>query len=313
MDKKEIGGYFELELNSGQDYHDQAIKLNSARNCLKYILAAQKPKHIYIPSYCCDSLIEPIISEKINYSFYHINADLELINPPKLSKDEKIIYVNYFSLKNEYVTKIASLYREKLIIDNTQAFFEKPIHGIDTIYSPRKFFGVSDGGYLYTNIFLNENLEQDYSQQRFLHLTGRIEQSASNYYNFYKKSDESLTNQPIKRMSTITQRILKSINYNQISLIRQRNFWFLHSLMKEKNLFNIKNNDFIPMNYPFLSTESTLRNRLIDNKIYTAQYWKCALPRASPIEKDIIENITFLPIDQRYGLDEMKNIHESIN
>ena len=33
------------------------------------------------------------------------------------------------------------------------SLFEKPLKNIDTIYSPRKFFGVSDGGYLYMNHF----------------------------------------------------------------------------------------------------------------------------------------------------------------
>lgn len=44
-----------------------------------------------------------------------------------------------------------------IILDNTQSFFQKPISGIDTIYSCRKYFGVPDGAYLSTNILLMMN------------------------------------------------------------------------------------------------------------------------------------------------------------
>ena len=43
---KEIGGYFELELASKEEYHTSAIKLNSGRNAFKYILKAQNIKKI---------------------------------------------------------------------------------------------------------------------------------------------------------------------------------------------------------------------------------------------------------------------------
>ena len=35
---KEIGGYFELELTKGIEYHSELLKLNSGRNAFKYIL-----------------------------------------------------------------------------------------------------------------------------------------------------------------------------------------------------------------------------------------------------------------------------------
>ena len=44
-----IGGYFELELRSGERYHKDALCLNTARNCFEYILLARKYKKVYIP------------------------------------------------------------------------------------------------------------------------------------------------------------------------------------------------------------------------------------------------------------------------
>lgn len=45
---KEIGGYFELELPLSQEYHNNAIKLNSGRNAFKYILKSQNITKVYI-------------------------------------------------------------------------------------------------------------------------------------------------------------------------------------------------------------------------------------------------------------------------
>lgn len=83
---KELGGYFELELNQGEHYHKNALALNSARNCFKYILKVKQPSKVYIPAYCCDSLIEPLQAENIDYAFYHINEQFELLDLPKLNK-----------------------------------------------------------------------------------------------------------------------------------------------------------------------------------------------------------------------------------
>lgn len=252
---KELGGYFELELNQGEHYHKDGLALNSARNCFKYILKAKQPSKVYIPAYCCDSLIEPLIAENIDYAFYHINEKFELLDLPKIKPNEKMLYINYFALKSEYVSRLHTHYGDALIIDNTQAFFEMPIEGVDTFYSPRKFFGVADGGYLYTDTLLQEDFEQDHSAGRFTQLLGRYENTASEFYNHYQTSENALINQPIKWMSKLTQGILKSLDYEKIALTRQRNFWALHSQLKNSNLYSeMALTNFVPMVYPFKRT-----------------------------------------------------------
>ena len=37
-----IGGYFELELPHGQEFHSNAIALNSGRFCFEYLLKCRK-------------------------------------------------------------------------------------------------------------------------------------------------------------------------------------------------------------------------------------------------------------------------------
>lgn len=301
---KELGGYFELDLDQSEHYHREALALNSARNCFKFILKAKKPSKVYIPAYCCDSLIEPLIAEKIDYVFYHINENFELLDLPQLKPNEKLLYINYFALKSDYINHLYAYYGNAIIIDNTQAFFEMPIQGVDTFYSPRKFFGVADGGYLYTDTLLADDLEQDHSATRFSHLLGRYETTASEFYNDYRASENSLINQPVKWMSKLTQGILKSLDYAKIALARQRNFWVLHSQLNSSNLYtNIDLTGFVPMAYPYKTPNSQLRGKLIDEQVYIAKYWAEAVDRVQPQERELIEGILYLPVDQRVEIE----------
>lgn len=306
---EELGGYFPLELRKGEHYHREALALNSARNCLKYIVKAQRPSKIYLPAYCCDSLLEPLEYEEVEYDFYHINAQLELIKFPNLKSGERLLYINYFGIKFDYVKYLHRHYGSALIVDNTQAFFEKPIYGVDTFYSPRKFFGVTDGGYLYTSVYLDEVLEQDQSRDRFAHLLGRHENNANIFYPEYQKNEGFLVNQPIKIMSELTQRILASLCYEQIALTRQRNFWMLHAALVHSNEFKeFPIGEFVPMVYPYCNNDSNLRRRLLENKIYVAKYWSDAAGRANPHESYMIDKAIYLPIDQRVDIIELNKI-----
>jgi hypothetical protein len=307
---KEIGGYFELELASKEEYHTSAIKLNSGRNAFKYILKAQNIKKIYIPNFICNSIIEPLVELSISYEFYNIDSNFEIIQEIDLLKDERILYVNYFALKFQYVKQLADKYQNNLIIDNTQDFFEKPLKNIDTIYSPRKFFGVSDGGYLYVNHLLEELLTFDESYIHSVQLLGRAEKEASLFYNKYKKAEQRLINQPIKKMSNLTNKILTSIDYESIKQKRKENFEYLHNELKEINLLeniDIKSTPFI---YPFITNNLQLRENLIKNKIYIAKYWSEVLDRdsISNVEIDFVNKLIPLPIDQRYDFDDMYRI-----
>lgn len=68
--------------------------------------------------------------------------------------------------------------------------YDDPISGIDTLYTCRKYFGVPDGGYLYTNRHSDIILEQDESYNRMEFLMGRFEKSANEFYNDYRNNEE---------------------------------------------------------------------------------------------------------------------------
>jgi len=159
--------------------------------------------------------------------------------------------------------------------------------------------------------FLNKELKVDSSYESSIQLVGRIDQDASEFYKYYQKSENRLINLPIKFMSKLTKRILGSIDYKDVQVKRERNFDILHRELKKYNKLKIEIEDMsTPLIYPFMSEDKTLRDKLIANKIYVAQYWCEVLKRKklTDIEKLFVNQIIPLPVDQRYNSEDMHRI-----
>lgn len=311
-----IGGYFSLELPLREEYHKEAIRLNTGRNCLEYILRVRGYKKVYIPYYTCEVILEPFKKLGIPYEFYHIDIHFEIRDRFTLKADEALLYTNYFGLKQRYAEQLAEKFGSRLIVDNTQAFYAKPLNGIDTFYTCRKFFGVADGAYLYTDKLLEDEFEQDESWNRMTHLLKRIDLSAEQGFADFRRADDGLDNQPIRKMSKLTQRIMQSIDYEAAANMRRENYLILQeALGGENNLTLPLDDDAVPMVYPFLAPIKGLREKLIENKIFVARYWPNLLEWTT---KDDIEYLVAfqmqpLPIDQRYCENDMKLIISIIN
>lgn len=315
---KPIGGYFELELNNNHTiYHDDALLLNSGRTSLEYILKSNKFKKIYIPFYICDVTLQPLIRQKVAYEFYHLDENF-LPGIKSIGSNEVLLYVNYFGLFNKNVETVSELYKN-VIVDNSQAFYAMPLKNTPTFYSPRKFFGIPDGGFVYTNNRLELNLETDSSKDRITHLITRIEEGAEAGYKNFKENDAKLNNLSLKKMSKLTERLLQNIDFKKIYLIRNTNFNFLHNTLQNKNEFSSYielGNHNGPMIYPFLIKRgNSLREYLIKNKIFTAIYWPNVIKwvEKGSFENYLTQNLIALPIDQRYSLDDMNVILDIIN
>ena len=313
---KPIGGYFELELRKGEHYHKNAIKLNTARNCFEYVLRTCHYTKVYIPYYTCEVMLEPIQKLCVDYEFYHINEKLEPTILPKLNENEAFLYTNYFGLKQECVKRLASKYGNQLIVDNAQAFYAEPLSGIDTFYSARKFFGVPDGAYLYTDKPLQQESTQDYSFERMSHLLKRIDLGAEAGYQDFRKNEGAFCNQEIKKMSKLTEAILCGIDYEVGKNKRRENYKQLEEAFGDSNQMHLEMDLIsVPMVYPYLLENcEVLKKKLFENKVFVATYWPNVFEwcKESEWEYTLAKDTCFLPIDQRYGLNEMKQLITAI-
>lgn len=314
MVEREIGGYIEFEYYHGKMFHDNAIALNCGRNALAYLLKARNIDRLWIPKFICDSVTGVCEREGISYSFYSIGLDFLPVSDVKLGEADWLYLVNYYSqLDNETIAGYVEKYK-RVIVDNVQSYYQPPLPNVDTIYSCRKYFGVPNGAFLYTDVRLEDELPTDESFEQMHYLMGRFEKSAFEYYGEYVANEEQFASEPIKQMSKLTRNLLCALDYEHIKEVRENNYRFLHKELGCINELKLKD-DLGTFMYPFMIENGDyIRERLQDKKIYIPTLWQDVFGwcKKSEIEYLMAENILPIPIDQRYGIETMKYLADTI-
>ncbi len=307
----EIGGYIEFERYFGKMLHEDAVALNYARNALLYLCKAKGIKKIAIPKFLCDSVGVVCRKNGIEYQYYSITDEFIPKNIT-FESDEWIYIVNYYGqLSNERIKEFKKKY-DRIIVDNVQAYFQKPVDGVDTIYTCRKFFGVPDGAFLYTDRLLDDELPLDESFKKIHYLLGRFERKASEFYSEYTAHEKSAENEPIKHMSKLTENLLRGIDYEAVKKRRTDNFRLLHNEFESINRLKLTVPEGAFMYPLYVDNGAELRKRLQAEKIYIPTLWLDVFDvcKEDEPEYDMAKNILPLPVDQRYGANEMKYIRE---
>lgn len=311
--QKEYGGFIELEHYHGDMLHKDGIKLNSAQNCLRYLIRKWHIKTIWLPYFLCDSVPGGCHKENIEVKYYHIDENLRPVFPENAAQEDWMYIVNYYGQLHD---QELLAYKEKfdnLILDNVQAYYHKPEADIPAIYSCRKFFGVADGGIITGVRDSDGGYEKDYSYGRMEFLMGRFEKGANPFYGQYVENNELVGELDIMEMSSLTENLLRSLDYDRIRKVREENFIFLHDVLGEVNALNI-HCPKAPFMYPlYVGNGPAVRKQLIANRIYVPRLWPLEYHSDSiPVEQRLSDNILPIPCDQRYGKDDMKYITEVI-
>lgn len=310
---QEIGGYIELDTYKLPMLHSDGIKLNCGRNALAYLIETRKITKLLVPKFMCDSSDLVYKNYNIKVRRYNIDINFKPIDLD-LKDDEWLYLVNFYGqLSNDYIKELKSKY-ERVILDNAQAYFQEPIPGIDTIYTCRKFFGVADGAILYSDLLIERELEIDESFKRMNFLLGRFERTASEFYSEYAENNDIFFNEPIKRMSKLTENLLHGIDYSYVKEKRTENFQYLHAALKNVNKLTLTIPEGAFM-YPLLiDNGADIRKKLQAQKIYIPTLWPSVYDvcEENELEYNMAKNILPLPVDQRYGREEMNMIIENI-
>ena len=312
-----IGGYFELEFPQPKaPLHPQAAMFQSARAAYLALLRAGKPKRVWMPHYICSTMLMSMDKAGVEAVFYKIDADFYPAEEIELQDGDWLLYVNYFGICNANVTKLLTQFdRERVIIDASQALFAPPADCLATIYSPRKFFGIPDGGMLVASIPVDAPSLQDKSSfDRSIPLLKRLAFTPEDAYLDHRRAEQTLFGQEPAAMSKLTEKIMSGIDHEHARSVRNTNFSFLHKHLANHNLLHINSANIDgALCYPLLTKNLRLREALIDRRIFTATYWQDVLHRLdeSAHECLLTRGIVPLPCDQRYGAMEMELIVET--
>lgn len=303
---KEIGGYMELDTYRLPMRHEGAVALNCGRNALAYLIEARNIKKICLPRFLCSSVESVCRKMGVVVRYYSVTEEFHP-KVPEMQEDEWLYLVNYYGqLSREMLGEIIREH-PKAIVDNAQHYFGEPVSGVDTIYTCRKYFGVPDGAFLYTESRLDRELTRDESYTRMGFVLGRYERPASEFYSQSADNNRFFAEEPVKKMSRLTENLLHGIDYEFVRRKREENFHILACALGEKNMLKVRECEG-PFMYPFMSEDADrIRKKLLERKIYIPVLWPNVLTECpeDSVEYRLAKNILPLPCDQRYDGDDM--------
>lgn len=259
----------------------QIIKLNLARNCLKYLIRKYGIKEIFIPYYSCDTLWKAAQEEHCKIRFYHIN---DKFYPDKeFNKDDYIIYINYFGLCTDNAQKLSKKYPH-LILDNTQSYYSSPL-GFACFNSLRKFFKVQNGAYLYCNSHISPNFDEDITKLTPVYIHEN--------YNKFVENELLLNNEPIKTISKDVKNFMANVNMQKDKTERIKIFKYYEKYFEKYNLLKLKlERNEIPYCYPFSTNNDEILTKL--SHFTLLRLWK-KIPKTFP-EYEFLNNTIALPL-----------------
>lgn len=311
---REIGGYIELDTYRLPMLHEGALALNCGRNALAYLLKARAIRRLWIPRFLCDSVPEVCRREGTPFSFYRVGVDFLPAEDVTLGEDEWFYFVNYYSqFDNDAISRWVERYG-RVIVDNAQSYFQLPLPGVDTLYTCRKYFGVADGAFLYTDAAFHGELPVDESFERMRFLLGRFERTASEFYGEYAANNRLFCAEPVKHMSRLTANLLHGVDYAWCERKRKENFAYLHERLRGSNQLRLREEPGTFMYPLMIPGGEKIRRRLQEKKIYIPTLWPDVASWCGPEDDEtaMTENILPLPVDQRYSIADMQIIEEEL-
>lgn len=279
------------------------IFFNYARSALyfgvKNLLLEQKNqsrKKILIPSYICNTVIQPLKDNGLEIIYYNVNKNLstkwEDLESKIDSKIFAVLFVNYFGILNE-IDKYLSLknkYDFFLIEDSSHGYygtynkFKIGTIGDISILSPRKNLPLQYGGVLKLNCvnYINDDYKK-LSKEKF------SAKNIFNYYltyyffkkkiilkkllkfNFYNNFINNEIEEDIiyKKLDFFSKTIIKKFNWqkNSIKRIHNYNLWLEFALKNNfytpyKNSLEFENLS-TPWCFPIIAKNDTQKKRII--------------------------------------------------
>ena len=308
-----IGGYFALEdVAAPNQLYEAAMGFQSARAAFSALLSAGTPERVWMPRYICDAMLSPLIDAGIDTCFYDLHKDFRIKSQIGLRSQDWLLFVNYFGTCDVVEQEVLRRFDPaQVVLDHAQALLSAPGDCLATIYSPRKFLGVPDGGLLFTRLRLPLPAQVDQgSIERCRHLLLRADGQLDGGYTAFRQSEASLVDTVPQTMSALSRRMINNSDIEGMALRRRRNFELLHSHFGDINQFVVPTNATAPLCYPLWLDYSIDRARLAVQGIFIPTYWSEVLRRCDPgsVEHNLTLNCLALPCDQRYGIEDIERL-----
>ncbi len=312
-------------------------------------LEREKPdlsKRCLMPAYMCDSVFLPFLNRGWELIFYTVDRGLlsygEELFRLVLETDPGLILIHpYYGTDTckEMRVPLKALRRSGIYVmeDVTQSYYlEGAGKDVDFVVgSLRKWYAIPDGGFVVSDFPLAEDVLEEGEEQAnerlsvltekwvYLHdnthseETKRQEKKAAYREKNYALEEALDHYRGVRRMSCITRAMLSEIDEAAAAKKREENYQYLYEkidgLRRLRPILQRQGGE-APLYFPIYARErEELQSFLRDHDIYAPVLWPLGEKNRNAFMGDedyIHRHMLALPIDQRYGIDEMERIGE---
>lgn len=316
-----IGGFFGEEPlgEPAKPVHPRALRFVSARAAFHALLRAGAPERVYLPWYGCPAMAAQAQRLGITVVPYALARDGGVHPDVRLAAREWIVVSDHFGLRGTQVADATERFPpECVVVDLAQSWHAPPASALATIYSPRKFVGLPDGGLLLARIEVptpppgDEAASARRAEGSRLRERGELDAGLA-AYRAGERELEGATEPD--GMSAYTSGRLDRIDFAVRRARRAANFARLAAALDASNGlgWHASAND-APLCYPMLSRDGRrLRTYLAARGIFCPLYWPgLATGDAPGWEHRLLEDLVCLPVDHRQGEGEMDRVAHAV-
>ena len=315
--------------------------LKSGRNAMKALARIlAKKKRILLPVYTCETVIQPFVDENWEIDYYNVHKNLRINIDSLLQKVNDffptvVLFHSYFGFDTIGAdeTVIEQLQKRGIIIieDITQSLFSNHHLKCADYYvsSLRKFLAIPDGGVVFSKkkFLLEDILPSDkkivalaktaFDQKRDYMMEGNNLALKDLFRCNYNKLNEMISmNSNVQMISPESKIIFDSCDLHEIRKKRVTNYIRLMKGIQDikyiRPVLSFLPQEEAPLYLPIYveGNRLNLQAHLAENGIYCPVIW----PKPSQIESEdsevrfMYEHMLCIPVDQRYGDEEMNRI-----
>jgi len=309
----------------GDDYALTFCGRTAIETVLKNLSSA---KSALLPSYCCDSMIEPFRRAGIKVSFYSVYYQNGMrIELGDMSDIDILLWCNYFGFRSSMPDMTAFLDKGGVVIEDiTHSFFSDVAYNTQSTYlvaSLRKWEPILCGGICASKKGLLRNKPKKLPDKSFLsekalamslksdYLEVPEDIKKPQYLSLFAESNTWLEkNYSSLKMDPYSEKYLSSVDAQRQKEIRRNNARILYEGLCGNTeiipLFDFSMMD-CPLFVPVIVKEgrNEIRQKLIENKIYCPIHW----PRPKdPCNSNLYDIELSLICDQRYSERDMAKL-----
>jgi len=332
--RKVIGGVFGLESEVGGAVGPVPFLgggprlLGNARSGIWMVVQQTRPGQIWMPSYLCSSMLDGV-PDRARVRYYDVDDTLRVTDPrwiEQVDHDDLVVFIDYFGFPADRQSLGAAKTRGAWVLEDAcQAMLTEQVgEAADfVLYSPRKFFGVPDGGILTARSDLPasdvplQKLPEDWwlTSWRSTLFRRDFDRGADrrDWFDLFRQAEASVPVGPYA-MSELASALVSRVDASAVARRRRENYALLLERLASCALFPRLPDGVVPLGFPIrTSRRDAVRQRLFAEDIFPPVHWPIGdvVPPAHQHSHRLSAEIMTLPCDQRYDRDDMNRIAEA--